>query len=683
MKTKEELLSFAMSCADTLGSSVIEKDAEIIEYLLENMPFTVPEGNRFFASLYCDSMIWVFWNRAEHIRSIVDAEGLTDGEDAFAHTGILDFSHTEPDWQTLMSVGIRGVRDRAERYLDAETDGEKRTFYAAVLRVYDAALGFMLRVADEAEKLGRAEMAQGLRNLTERAPETLYEAMQTTIVYYMLQQMTECTYVRTLGRLDGLYYPFYKKESRENAEALIYDFYREIDTLRAPSNIPFAMGGTDCSGNSLINDLSYLLLDVYRRAGTNNTKFHILISDSIPEKLVRAALEAVKEGNNSIVFMSDETVVKGLLKLGADPEDARRYHVVGCYECGASGELTCSTNARVNIPKALEYAMNGGVDMMTGKQVGLDCEGEYADFGTLFAEFLRQLTFLCQQAMRATDIYESRYRDIHSSPFLSGTYSSAMERGGDLYGSYTAKYNNSSVNAIGLATAIDSLAAVRKLVYEDKAMTLRELRDILMNDWEGREALRLRIKNRFPKYGNGIPEVDVLARDTVKHLASVISGRPNAKGGKYRLGLFSINWRWEMGEKTSATPDGRRRGETLSQNSSATFGADKNGATAHMLSAAVIDGSDTPNASIVDIDLHSSAVRGENGTSALYTALMTFIKMGGFGVHFNVLDTEVLKRAKESPSDYPNLQVRLCGWNVLFSSLSEKEKDEFIARSVR
>lgn len=682
MKTKEELLSFAMSRADVDGD-LYERDAEIIEYLLNNMPFTIPEGNRFFASLYCDSMIWVFWKRAEGIRKILEAEGLTDGEEAFAHTGVMDFSHTEPDWRTLMSVGIKGIRDRAEEYLLKESDTLKRRFYSAVLRVYDAALGFMLRVSEEAEALGKSEMASSLRALTERAPETLYEAMQTSIVYYMLQQMTECTYVRTLGRLDGLFYPFFEREDRDSAESLIYDFYREIDTLRAPSNIPFAMGGTDGDGNSLINDLSYLLLDVYRRAGTNNTKFHILISENTPEDLVKRALEAVKEGNNSIVFMSDSKIIEGLVKLGADPEDARRYHVVGCYECGASGELTCSTNARVNIPKALEYALNGGVDMLTGKRVGLECEGNYADFESLYAEFLRQLTHLSQQAMRMTDIYESRYGNIHFSPFLSGTYSSAMERGGDLYASYTAKYNNSSVNAIGLATAVDSLAAVRKLVYEDKTLTLAELTKILKSDWEGKEALRLTVKHRFPKYGNGIPEVDVLARDTVKHLSSVISGRPNAKGGKYRLGLFSINWRWEMGEKTAASADGRRKGETLSQNSSATFGADKNGATAHLLSAAVIDGSDTPNASIVDIDLHSSAVQGENGTSALYTALMTFIKMGGFGVHYNVLNTEVLKKAKERPSDHPNLQVRLCGWNVLFSSLSEREKDEFIARSVK
>jgi formate C-acetyltransferase len=384
-----------------------------------------------------------------------------------------------------------------------------------------------------------------------------------------------------------------------------------------------------------------------------------------------------------MVFMSDEKIIESLIKQGAEPADAAKYHVVGCYECGADGELPSTCNGNINIAKALELALNGGRDMLTEKQLGLENDGKFESYDELFSEFVRQINNLCAMAMKATDLHEAHYSDLHSAPFLSSTYPTAFENGEDLYCDYAAKYNNSSVNAIGLATAIDSLAAVRRLVYEDKTMTLGELCDILMSDWEGKEALRLTVKNRFPKYGNGIPEVDVLARDTVKHLSSVISGRPNAKGGKYRLGLFSINWRWEMGEKTAATPDGRRKGETLSQNSSATFGADKNGATAHLLSAAVIDGSDTPNASIVDIDLHSSAVQGENGTSALYTALMTFIKMGGFGVHYNVLNTEVLKKAKERPSDHPNLQVRLCGWNVLFSSLSEREKDEFIARSVK
>ena len=138
-----------------------------------------------------------------------------------------------------------------------------------------------------------------------------------------------------------------------------------------------------------------------------------------------------------------------------------------------------------------------------------------------------------------------------------------------------------------------------------------------------------------------------------------------------------------MGEKTAASADGRLSGDTLSQNTSASFGADKEGATAHLISAARIDTLKTPNGAVVDIDLHSSAVRGENGIEALVTSLRTYFELGGFAVQYNVLDTDTLLAAKIEPDKYPSLQVRLCGWNVLFSSLTEKEKDEFIARSMQ
>ena len=301
----------------------------------------------------------------------------------------------------------------------------------------------------------------------------------------------------------------------------------------------------------------------------------------------------------------------------------------------------------------------------------------------LCEEFERQLTYLCKCAMTVTDLYESRYAEIHSAPILSGTYTSALQKGGDLYLDYSAKYNSSSLNAIGLATATDSLAAIKKAVFEDKTVTLGEFTEILRSDWQGKEPFRLLIKNKYPKFGQGDINTDKIAKRIVDVLSDTVSYKPNAKGGKWRLGLFSINWRWSFGQKTAASADGRRSGETLSQNTSASFGADKEGATAHLISAARIDSSKTPNGAIVDIDLHSSAVRGENGITALVSSLKTYFELGGFAVHYNVLDTEVLLDAKKNPEKYPSLQVRLCGWNVLFSTLSEKEKDEFIARSMK
>ena len=193
----------------------------------------------------------------------------------------------------------------------------------------------------------------------------------------------------------------------------------------------------------------------------------------------------------------------------------------------------------------------------------------------------------------------------------------------------------------------------------------------------------MRVKRTFPKYGMGDRYADSLARTMMERMADRINGRPNAKGGVYRFGAFTVDWRFAFGEKTAASADGRLAGETLSQNTSASFGADKEGATAHLLSVSRIDTSKTPNGAIVDIDLHSSAVRGENGLRALVTSLKTYFELGGFSVHYNVLDTDILKDARKHPHKYPTLQVRLCGWNVLFSSLSDVEKDEFIMRSMR
>ena len=662
-----------------------ENDCDLIVFLLENCEITLPQQSRFFVRVNCGDLACHFYRcRARQFKHLLHDEGLDDGIDALAYTGSYDFSHTSVEWESVISLGIYGLRNRIEEYarINREKDSTKG-FYRNLLKVYNAALAFMKRAADIAIASGKTEMANGLYHLCSGGPSNLYEALQTVIVYYTLQFFFDGSYLRTLGRLDSLFESVYRKEEKDYARGLFLDFMREIDTLDAPSNIPFAICGSDEDGNDLTNELSYLWVDIYREVQPSNTKFHILCTPKTPDRLLEKAFDCIRGGNNSIVFMSDATVIESLKLQGAERADAVRYHVVGCYECGAEGELTCSCNARVNIPKALELALTGGKDMLTGKQIGLENSGMFESYEELEREFERQLRYLCACAMKATDLYEANYRAIHSAPILSGTYLSALERGGDLYCDYTAKYNSSSLNGIGLATAADSLAAIKKAVYEDRRLTLREFTQVLIRDWDGWEYLRLMIRNKYPKYGQGDKNVDAIAKRIVDVLSNAVSYKPNAKGGRYRLGLFSINWRWEFGEKTAATANGRHAGESLSQNASASFGADRDGATAHLLSVAALDSTKTPNGTIADIDLHASAVRGQNGMKALVVALKTYFELGGFGVHYNVLDTEVLKDAKQNPDQYPNLQVRLCGWNVLFSSLSEKEKDEFIERSMR
>ncbi len=683
-KSREELLKYAEARIEVKSDSVLEQDCDILEYMLDNCEITVPENNRFFVEINCENIInHICYKRILKCDKLLVENDLADGNEALAYTGYADFSHTVPEWESVMSLGIFGLKERLREYSEKTTNAKKKKFYSNTIRVYNAALRFMCRAASVAAACGKREMEAGLINLTKSKPNTLFEAMQTSIVFYSLQHFFEGTNLRSLGRLDTLFYSYYVNESKQDSKKLVLDFLKEIDRLRAPSNIPFMIGGTDKDGQSTVNELSYLLLETYCKAQTNNTKFHILCADNTPADLIIKGLDAVRNGNNSIVFMSDSKIIESLIKLGAERDRATSYHVVGCYECGAEGELTCSCNARVNLPKALEVTLNNGTDILTGKKIGLENNTDFKTFEDLYKAVEQQIKYFCDCAVKSTDLYEERYNRLHCAPFLSSTYTGAVEKGGDLYCDYAAKYNNSSVNAIGLATLTDSLYAIKKLVFEEKRFSLSEFNEILKSDWKNNEPLRLHIKNNVKKFGMGENEVDTIAKEIVDLLAEYISRRPNKKGGVYRLGLFSINWRWDLGEKTAASADGRKKGETLSQNASASFGADKNGATAHLLSIANIDASNTPNGTIADIDMHCSAVSGENGLKALYSTLKSYFALGGMAVHYNILNTEVLKDAKLYPEKYPNLQVRLCGWNVLFSSLTDKEKDEFIARSVK
>ena len=228
---------------------------------------------------------------------------------------------------------------------------------------------------------------------------------------------------------------------------------------------------------------------------------------------------------------------------------------------------------------------------------------------------------------------------------------------------------------------LDSLCAVNKLVFIDKRFTLPELRDILISDWQGYERER-QIARRLPmKYGNGEPISDALTTDFASFCASLINNKPNGRGGVFKAALFTIDFCFAAGKKTMATPDGRRAGEPLSKNLCASVGMDRKGITALINSVTNIDFADFPTGSVLDIVLHPTAVSGEDGLEAFYSVLSTYFKKGGFAMHGNIFDAEILKLAQAEPEKYKNLQVRVCGWNAYFVNLSKTEQDSFIRQA--
>lgn len=682
MKYNELLEAALRMDAQRPEKTVLPSTARIISFLLDNCEFSIPETSHFFVETNLKS----FENRV--MRKVLDArtdplpkyrtEANKQAIESRAYYGSQDFGHTAPDWETIFKLGLEGLK---QRILARTGRAINPHFTEATIMVLEAAQRFTLRAAQFAKEQGREQMAQGLKNLSTNGPSNLYEAFQMTLLYYNLQQYFEAVDVRTMGRLDQLLAPFAQAEDPAYVADLADRYMVEIDAIEATANMPFALGGSDEQGHSTVNFMSYILLDAYKKTMLPNVKLHILCAPDIPEDFLLQCMDSIKRGGNSLVFINDPVMIRSLEKLGIEPEDARLYSIVGCYEASAREEIPCSCSTRVNLAKALEYALHAGKDTVTGLTVGLPAEVDFATFEDLYEAFWANTKFLCESAMLLTNTAENRNPLRYAAPLFSATLEECVARGGDAYSNNAARYSNSSLTAFGIGTVTDSLFAIRHLVYEKKILTLPQLIRILDANWEGQEALQSFIKNKLPKYGCGDPLVDAIAVDIADRLSALVNGAPNGRGGIYRLGIFSIDWRLSHATKTGASADGRRIGETLSQNASASFGMDREGPTGHILSVTALPGEDAANGCVLDMEMHSSAVAGENGTRVLLATLKTFLEKGGQTVHYNILDTETLKDAQLHPENHQNLQVRVCGWNAEFTKMTKQEQDEYILRS--
>lgn len=608
-----------------------------------------------------------------------------------AMTGEQDFNHTCPDWRSLLTLGIPGILARLQCAREKAAP-EQMDFFDSAIMVYQAMLRLLSRLADLAEKKAAEtprllDMAENLRALCLHAPQTLYQALQLSTFAYFMQQGVEGALVRSLGRFDLLFSPFYEADlhqgrlTRAQAKELLQYYFYRWDALDITANIPITLCGRDEQGREVGGDFTRLILEAYGDLSIVSPKFHIRCSPGMADDILLQVLSLIRAGSSSFVFCHDEVVEAAMRGIGQSAMDARDYVMVGCYESTSMGrEVACTCNGRVSFPKAVEYAMTGGVDLMTGQQIGLPVKANDETFDAFMESVRMQLCFLADQSMARISLIESLYPRVFSAPVFSGAMMACLESGKDVYAG-GAKYNNSSINAFGIATAADALAAIRQLVFEEKRLSIREFSEILKNNWAGEEKLRLICLKRMPKYGVNNPAVDQLAADLMATVAHRINGAPNGRGGVFRTGAFSIDWRFDFGEHTAASADGRKAGETLSKNISATLGMDTQGVTALIQSGACFDGTLLPNGIVLDIVLHESAVAGGEGLAAMLGLLKTFLRAGGMALQCNVLQAETLRNAQAHPEKYPTLQVRLCGWNVLFINLSKKEQDELILQA--
>lgn len=615
-----------------------------------------------------------------------------------------NFSHTAPDWERMLALGPSGllthIRETRERKLAAGDPGKAQLdFYDAAETVYAAFIGFILRLAEGAEKQAvlhpdererMLSLAQSLRNIATRPPETLHEALQLAYLCHELMEM-EGEYVRSMGHFDRLYERFYRADldsgrlTREQLKELIkfyfIKFFARTDGLKYGKNHVF--GGIDTDGSDATNELTYAAIEAYVEMRTVDPKLSIRVHPGTPDRLLRQIAAAIRDGCSGFVLVNDEVGIASLIKRGVPEEEARSYVLMGCYEPAILGkEVPCSGSQWVNIAKAVEWALHDGVDPLTGRQMGphTGAPESFASFEEFLVAFHIQLSTLLEQAMQVQVAFERPWARMNSSPLLSGTMVECVERGRDISAA-GAKYNNTGCCIASLASTVDALMAVREQVFERELLTLPELVTVLDRDWEGAELLRLRMLHDREKFGSNHKRSNELAAAIASEVARIINTTPNERGGRFCAALNSIDHCVRFGEATGALPDGRMAHEPLSKNLSAAPGMDREGVTGLINSVTHIDFTQYPNGSVLDLVLHPSAVQGEAGLDAMLGLIRAYFAQGGFGIQFNVFDPQTLRNARAHPERYATLQVRVCGWNVNFINLSEVEQEMFIAQA--
>jgi formate C-acetyltransferase len=575
-----------------------------------------------------------------------------------AWTAQLDTGHACPDWRSLLTHGFLGLRDRAV--------GQEGPFYEAVVLVYEGAITLCRRLAAALPEGAPARPA--LEALAERPPQTFHEALQLAILYHELHEMENGYSVRSMGRFDELYNRFYMADlqagrlTREQARELLKYFWFKF-FARTQGKLygkPFLFGPEG-------SELSRLALEVYREMQIVDPKLHFRLGEHTPPELYDQVLGCIQAGCTGIVTVNDTAQVAMLQANGKALAEAEDYILIGCYEPAVMGrELNCSGACGLNLARPVEMLL---------------ADRDYASFDEVMPAYLALLDAHFTRAADRVRREERLWPQVNPSPLLSGTMDSCLARGRDV-SEGGAQYNTSGCCCVGLANAVDSLAVIRQLVYEERRCCLAELRAALAANWEGHEELRLIAQYRVPKWGNNDSRVDGLAVQITDFLGRRINHEPNARNGVFQAALYGIiDAARSFGRYTGALPDGRLAGEPLTMNTGATLGRDRQGVTSIINSVTKIDLAQFPNGTVLDIMLHPSVAAGPEGLHTIGAIIRSHFAQGGMAIQFNIFDATSLREAQRQPEKYANLQVRLCGWNVRFVDLGPEEQEMLITRA--
>jgi pyruvate formate-lyase/glycerol dehydratase family glycyl radical enzyme len=577
----------------------------------------------------------------------------------------------------------------------------------------DALIKFAERHAEKARKLAAAEKnperKAELKKIVEicsrvprQAPRDFWEALQS----YWFVHLGVITELNTWdsfnpGRLDQHLYPFYKKGlengslTEAKARELLQAFWIKFNNQPAPPKVGVTaeesgtytdfclinVGGVRTDGSDGVNDLSFLILDVVEEMRLLQPSSMVQISKKTPDSFLRRALQIVRTGFGQPSIFNTDAIIQEMVRQGKSLEDARNGGASGCVEAGIFGKENYNLTGYFNLPKILEITLANGSDLRTGKKIGLETgdPASFSSFQELFEAFRRQLNHFMDIKIKGNNVIERIYAEYLPTPFLSLLIDDCIARGKD-YHNGGARYNTSYIQGVGTGTVTDALVSLKFNVYEQKNLTITELLEALRENFEGKEALRLRLVNKTPKYGNDDDYADDVMRAVFEAYYEAINGRPNTKGGSYRINLLPTTVHIYFGKVTGALPDGRKAGEPLSEGVSPVQGADRHGPTSVVKSVAKMDHLRT-GGTLLNQKFTPRLLATEDGLAKLAHLVRSYFKLDGHHLQFNVVTAETLREAQRHPEKYRDLIVRVAGYSDYFVDLGPDLQEEIIRRT--
>lgn len=662
------------------------KDKTINDIIMENMPQDWHDS--FEAGIFTEFM---FQRAPGHV--------IVDGK--IFKKGMIDFKND--------------IKERISEidYLHDLDSFYKKEQLVAMDICCDAIIIYANRYADYATKLAEEtteeerrqellQIAQTCRNVPANAPTNFREALQMYWFIHVgiiteLNPWDACT----LGRPDIHFFPFYEKDveekvlDRDGAKELLECFWIKFNNQPAPTKVGVTLkesatytdfcnmniGGLNPDGTDGTNEISYLMLEALDDLELVQPSMSVLTSYKTPDKLLLEAIKVISGGTGLPSLFNSECAIESLLRQGKSIQDAREGGVSGCAEPSAFGKEADIETGYFNLIKVFEVMMNDGVDPATGKTVGLKTGNprDFKDINDVMVAFEKQVNHFVDIKIKGNHIIEQIYARYMPAPFTSITFDDCIKKAKD-YNDGGTRYNTRYIMIVGFGSLIDSFASVNKHVFVDKTMNMDYMLQMLKSDFVGYDRERNILLNRTPKYGNDCDEADMFVDKIFSVVNEAIDGKPTVCGGHHRAMYIPTTCHIYFGEVAGATPDGRKAGMPLSEGISPVQGADINGPTAVVKSAAKLNQAST-SGTLLNQKVAPDLLQDEHGFKMLASIIRVYFKSYGFHMQFNVVTAEILRAAKEDPEKYNNLIVRIAGYSDYYNNLTDNMKDEVIART--